>query len=525
MEIGYFSLVLHTHLPYVRHPEHAFHLEEDWLFEAITETYLPLLKVFHALEKDQIPFRITMSLTPPLLAMLKDPLLQERYIAHLKRLIALAEKELERTLLDSLLNKVAQFYHTRLLECEHLYIEEYQCDLVSAFRHFQDIGCLEIISSAATHGFLPLLNVSPEAVRAQVQTAVEDYERYFNRSPGGFWLPECGYYPGLDEVLKNSGIRFFFLDAHALLYGNPRPRFGMFSAVRCPSGIFAFGRDIETSKIVWSKEDGYPGDGYYREFYRDIGYDLDWEYISPFFPDGNRKNTGLKYYRITDRGSHNKMIYEPSVALERAESHALHFLSSRVAQVRELFKELKKRPIIVSMYDTELFGHWWFEGIAWLDLLIRKMAAQDEIKMILPHEYLEENPVHQTITPSQSSWGDRGYHEFWLNEKNDWMYRHLHQASFRMVELARAFAEPSPLEKRALNQAARELLLAQASDWAFIMRTGTMVSYADKRVHDHLARFHRLYRDLMNKTLDVSWIEQVELRDDIFPGVNYRVYA
>jgi 1,4-alpha-glucan branching enzyme len=526
LEQGFFILLLHAHLPYVRHPEHEIFLEEDWFFEALTETYLPLLFLFENWKRDQIHFRLTLSMTPTLLAMLEDPLLLKRYRRHLKTMGELSEKEIKRNAGEPAFRDVALGYRDHFRRCEKSCFDRYGGNLIEAFARFQNRGNVEIVTSAATHGYLPLLNVSPESVRAQIRTAVDDYQCHFKRPPRGIWLPECGYYPGLDGILNDHGIEFFFLDAHALLFGTPRPTFGNFAPVRCPSGTFAFARDIETSKLVWSKEHGYPGDPYYREFYRDIGMELDPDYLGPCLnPDGSRKNTGIKYHRITDRHSPLKMVYEPEIAKQRAEAHASHFLSGRISQVRELHPRLHRPPLIVSTYDAELFGHWWFEGPLWLDFLFRKMDFdQSTIRPVTPSEYLSRFPVNQTITPAQSSWGDRGYHEFWLNDSNHWIYPHLHEASFRMSRLAARYPESTGILKRALDQAARELLLAQASDWAFIMRTGTTVDYANKRFREHIARFMKLDHDIRHDSIDPQWLDEVEWRDRIFPHADYRCF-
>jgi len=447
-------------------------------------------------------------------------------IGHLTRLVTLAENEILRTSLDPLKNRVARHYLEEFSDCLYHFKNIYDGDIVAAFRKFQDKGYLEIITCGATHGFFPILSVTPNSVEAQVEVAVNDYVRHFHRPPAGIWLPECGYYPGLDNILARYGLRYFYLEAHGLLYGSPRPTFGVHAPAWCPSGVAAFSRDLETSRVVWSQEDGYPGDIYYREFYFDAGHELDWEYLRPHLGTENqRKNIGIKYYRITDRHSSEKMIYEPDVARVKADAHATHFHSERCAQVRRLNAELGKKPLIVSPYDAELFGHWWYEGPIWLDALIRKFHHYSDVKMILPTEYLATSPDLQTVQPCQSSWGDKGYHEFWINDKNDWIYKHVHEASARMVEMARSFPEAHGLLERLLNQSARELLLAQASDWPFILRTGTTVSYAEKRIRTHLARFTKIYTDVKTRTIDRVFLEEIEDMDNLFPDINFRVYA
>jgi 1,4-alpha-glucan branching enzyme len=212
--------------------------------------------------------------------------------------------------------------------------------------------------------------------------------------------------------------------------------------------------------------------------------------------------------------------------LEKAAEHAGNFMFNRERQIEHLFGVIGRKPIIIAPYDAELFGHWWFEGPRWLEFLLRKIAYdQDTLRTITPSEYLQENPTLQVLQPSLSSWGHNGYSEVWLNGSNDWIYRHLHKAAERMVELARVHPHADGVTRRALQQAARELLLAQSSDWAFIMKTGTMTSYAVKRTHDHIARFTRLYHDLQRGTIDENWLRDVEWKDNIFPRIDYRVYA
>ncbi|MFC1478895.1 glycoside hydrolase family 57 protein [Candidatus Margulisiibacteriota bacterium] len=529
MTKGYLAIVLHAHLPYVRHPEHDFFLEELWFYEAITETYIPLIDVFENLVNDGVDFRITMSLTPPLLSMFTDPLLQDRYVHHLDKLIDLAEKEVVRTTFQPEYQDTAKMYLYKFKQARHYFVNVYGKNLTNAFRKFQDLGKLEIITCGATHGFLPLMDVSKEAVQAQVKVAADNYQLHLGKRPNGIWMPECGYYPGHDEFLAKEGIRFFFTDSHGVLHANPRPKYGVFAPIYCKSGVACFGRDLESSKSVWSAEEGYPGNPVYRDFYRDIGFDLDFDYIKDYIsPDGLRLATGIKYHTITGKKALHKEPYNQYKARDVAAAQAGNFMFNREKQVEHLYSLMgSKKPIIISPYDAELFGHWWYEGPMFLDFLFRKIHHdQDIIKTITPMEYLEENPVNQVSTPSFSSWGYKGYSEVWLEGSNDWIYRHLHKTAELMTELANTYPEPpNHLTHRSLNQAARELLLAQSSDWAFIMKTGTMVEYAVKRTTDHIERFTKLYDGIKNNSLDVNYLNDIEWKDNIFPEIDYRVYA
>ena len=523
---GFLALVLHTHLPFIRHPEHPEFLEERWLFEAITETYLPLLERFQRLGNDHVPFRITMSFTPTLLAMLSDRLLQERYVRHLERLIELSAKEIERTRWLPPFHRLALFYHHRFTTARRLYVDVYRRNPIQAFKELSDRGRLEPIGSCATHGYLPLMQEHPAAVKAQIRVGVQAFEQAFGKPPIGFWLPECGYAPGHEAWLKEFGIRYFLTDAHGVLFGSPRPKYGVYAPILCPSGVAAFGRDLESSKSVWSAEEGYPGDHDYRDFYRDIGFDLDYEYVRPYVNgDGARLNTGVKYYRITGK-TDDKQPYDPDRALEKAAQHAENFLFNRAKQVEFLRTIIDRIPIIVSPYDAELFGHWWFEGPDWLEFLIRKAHVdQRALQLVAPSDYFQHYPVNQVVEPSMSSWGYGGYNEVWLNGSNDWIYRHLHKMAERMTQTAREHPQPDGLRIRLLNQMARELLLAQSSDWAFILKTQTHATYAYRRLHDHLARFNSLYDAVRQGRVDEGWFSDVEAKDHLFPFIDYRIYA
>jgi 1,4-alpha-glucan branching enzyme len=528
MPVGYWCPVLHAHLPYVRHPEHPHFLEEDWFFEALTETYVPLIRVLDGLERDGVDFRLTMTLSPPLLAMLTDELLITRYQEYLNRLVRLCEKEQDRTQReDGRLADLARFYLHEFSDIRRVFCDTYGSYLVRAFRNHQESGKLEIITCGATHGFLPLMDAVPQAVRAQVVVAARHYRQLLGRDPAGIWLPECGYMPGHEVYLKEVGLRYSFLESHGLLHAQPAPTQGVLAPIVSPGGIVFLGRDMESSRQVWSAESGYPGDFDYREFYKDAGWELPFEYLREFFGDGQRRNLGLKYFRVTGQAVAlgDKQPYVRERALEKAAQHAEHFLRGRQQQVRAGAAHTRNPPLVVSPYDAELFGHWWYEGPNFLDFLFRKLHFdQDVVKPVTAPQYLDMYPQCEVVQPPMCSWGQRGYAEVWLNPGNDWIYPHLDVAAERMVELARRFETPSHLQHRALNQAARELLLAQSSDWAFIMKTGTTVEYAVKRTRDHIARFTYLHRVLTEGGLEEPILREFEERDNIFPAIDYRVY-
>ena len=554
---GFVSFVLHAHLPFIHHPESNDYLEESWLYEAISETYIPLLRNFKKLVDEGVNFRITMSMTPPLLSMLDNKLLQQKYINYLENLIELSEKEIKRTTFNEKMNNLSKYYYERYSDDLRLFRDEFKCDLISQFKHFQDIGVLEIITCGATHGYFPILYVNEKTVRAQIAVGVQTYERYFGKKPRGIWLPECGYVPEADKYLREFGVDYAIVESHGVLYANPTPIYGTLAPIVSPQGFTVFGRDMESSRQVWSSINGYPGDYNYRDFYRDIGYEADYDYIKPYIAhNGVRVHTGIKYHRITG-DTDNKDIYDIQWAKDSAERQAGHFLNSRTEQIENASHYMNKPPIILCPYDAELYGHWWYEGPYWLYILFKKIYYDEcNFELITPSEYMDKYPEIQQCQPCRSSWGANGYSEVWLNPSNDYAHKHLHTAGDRMCELAYNFRDSydvlnslnnqikelkkdkkpitpitssskyrnTKLQVRALNQAARELLLAQSSDWLFIITNNTMVDYAHRRIKDHIGRFTRLYNELNSGKIDRKFLSEIEEKDCVFPDIDYRIY-
>jgi len=522
----YLALVLHAHLPFVRHPEHDQFLEERWLFEALTETYLPLVRVFERLGRERVPARVTLSISPTLLAMLEDPLLQERYDDHLGRLLKLVDRELDRTRSQPEFHRLAVLYR-RLFEDARADFAAHGGRLARPLGELHRQGVIELSSTAATHAILPLIMAQPRAVEAQLSTGFDYFEAVFGFRPDGMWLPECAYVPGLDAVLRRHGIRHFIVESHGIDHASVAPLAGVFAPLFTPSGVAAFGRDQASTREVWSAQHGFPGDPDYREFYRDIGFDLDPGYIRSVLGGDVRAMTGIKYHRITGPTSW-KEPYDPDAARRKADLHAALFLERRAAHLEYLASVTDVAPIVVAPFDAELFGHWWFEGPLWLDLFLRKAAFdQQTFRLTTLGAYLDRHPVHQSGQPGTSTWGNAGYFDTWLNARTDWIFEHLVGCAHRMERLVAVHGAGAvtPLVKRALDQCLRELLLAQGSDWPFIISNGTSAQYAERRVRDHVSRFHWLATALEAGCIDEEKLGAIEYLDNLFPGADYRSFA
>ena len=525
--LGYLSIVLHAHLPFIHHPEYDGYIEEEWFFEAISETYIPLLKMFQNLEKEKVNFKLTMTLTPSLLSMMDNDLLKKRYIKYLEQRINLGLLEIQNKDLSKEEINLAKYYLERFKEDLDFFVNKINLDLISEFKHFKDKGFLEIITCGATHGFFPIISLNKKALRAQVKYGVDTYIKYFGDNPKGIWLPECGYVKEVEPFLNEFKIKYTIVETHGLMYAKPFPVNGTFLPIVSPQGISFFARDLESSKQVWSSISGYPGDFNYRDFYRDLGYDRPYEYIKPFLPlSGARVHTGYKYYKITGKNK-EKELYNPQYAKETAEKHAQHFLDSRIKQIEEVSRYTTQKPIILSPYDAELFGHWWYEGPEFLYMLFKKIYYdQDKIALTTPSIYLKENPNLQVSSPASTTWGANGYNEVWLNHSNDYAHKHILKLADKMTNIALKYKnEKDKLKIKALNQLVRELLLLQSSDWLFIITNGTMCEYAHKRIKEHTGRFNKLYDMIESNTIDKDFLNSISQIDSIFPEASYLDYV
>jgi len=520
---GYLVINLHAHLPFINHQGKDY-IEENWFFEAVAESYIPFIKMVDGLVKDGIRPSLTLSLSPTLGAMLENDNLEKKLKRYLNSRLDLIEKEYARAGNEGALNalKIYQNLYEDAVET----VVKYSGDLITPLKQFQHSNDIEIITTSATHSVLPLL-VQKEAVNAQIAMAVEDYKDRFNKAPSGFWLPECAYDERLPECLKLNNLKYFFLESNAV---ESAARNGVFSAYSTQNDVNFFLRDSVSSMEVWSSQFGYPGNEYYREFYRDIGYDRETEYLKPFTNSELRIPTGLKYHRITGKNCDlaDKEYYDREKALEAVDRDASDFLEKRVAQMNELSEKLQAKPLIVNCYDAELFGHWWFEGPAFLDKVIRKIR-QDRIplQIVTPSEYLEISQAPQKMEPNVSSWGENGYFDPWLNQENDFLHDKIYEINQRMVSVANRFKNQDlkNATSRALNQAAREVLLLQSSDWPFMLHTGSHAQYALEAFHGHLKNADKLIKGILEKNLDEAFLSRLEKEHNIFPRMDFRIFC
>ncbi len=545
--LGAFTFVLHAHIPYARGKGRWPHGEE-WIHEVAAETYLPLLNAFYDLQEEGSPTAVTLGITPVLAEQLADAGILTRFEGYLedKRERAAADQRRFEGSGAARQAGLARFYEDWYSNALQSFRERFGRDFIGAFRRLQDSGAIEIITSAATHGYLPLLS-RDSSIFGQVRTGVDSYRQRFGRPPRAIWLPECAYRPayyaqadgreylkpGIEEFVVENHLGCFFAETHTVEGGRPVGRtveaiIGPYGGIRrryvvpataeaegarrttykpyyvAGSEVAVIGRNNRTSMQVWSAENGYPGEFCYREFHK------------------KDSESGLQYWRVTGAGVDlaDKDWYDPAQAAERAQGHADHFARLVEDLLRERQAAGESFAIIASSYDAELFGHWWFEGIEWIKQVLRRLGRRETVEVTTASRYLEAHPPDEALALPEGSWGKGGTHWVWDNEDTHWMWPIIHAAERRMEALA-AVDTNDAQRLAALNQAARELLLLQSSDWPFLVTTGQAREYAEGRFRSHVARFEELAA-MAEGQIDPTAMAEIEATDNPFPSVDYR---
>ncbi|HET7010644.1 MAG TPA: 1,4-alpha-glucan branching protein domain-containing protein [Anaerolineales bacterium] len=543
---GAFTFVLHSHLPYTRRAGRWPHGEE-WLHEASAETYVPLLDMLHKLQAEGVGARLTLGLTPVLLEQLADADVRRNFETYVEDKIRAAEADISRWKSegDLHLSWLAGFYAERYRSVLRSFQDAYHRDLVGAFARLEDAGLIEVVTCAATHGYLPLLD-RDESINLQLQTAVAAHRRHLGRAPRAIWLPECAYRPafeaedgrvrpGIETFLARHGLGLFFTETHMIEGGLPvgvaaGEAIGPYGAVTrrylvplaastaAMGGttflpyyvneprVAVLGRENKTGLQVWSADWGYPGDFDYREFHKKDGI------------------SGMQYWRISGArvGLGEKDAYHPDWAEGKVRQHADHFAHLVAELLAGFHAETGKYGMICANYDTELFGHWWFEGIDWLEGVIRRLADTPSVDLTSASAFLDAHPPETVIRLPEGSWGAGGNHFVWDNADTHWMWPLIHQAESRFASAVQRAGDVGTDAKSVLDQAARELLLLQSSDWPFLVTTGQAREYAVERFHGHLENFGELLAGSEAGRPDAALAARLWEKDKVFPDIDHR---
>ncbi len=556
---GAFTFVLHSHLPYCRKAGRWPHGEE-WLHEGISETYLPLLNTLFDLKNEGCPFKLTLGMTPVLVEQLGDELILKHFRIYIEDKIKRAAADISRFDKESNGHRtyLARFYHEHYHSLLHSFDNRFGGEIIAPLKKLQDEGNLEILTSAATHAYLPLLE-RDSSIYGQLKTGTAAYQQHFGRPPRAIWLPECGYRPaiyagsgrqpyfkpGIEHFLADMGLGLFFTETHTLEGGEPVGK--ATGAIIGPYGdiprryviplstykeptmkttflpywvqsnesavdVAVIGRNNRTGMQVWSADWGYPGDFDYREFHKKDGV------------------SGLQYWRVTNanRNLGDKDYYHPEWAAGKVQQHAGHYASLVTELITDFHQQNNKYGIIAAAYDTELFGHWWFEGIAWIKEVLRHLATSSTVELTTASDFIETHPPEDVLALKEGSWGQAGSHFTWLNADTEWMWPQIHAAEIKMEQLVLRYPRARGNMARLLNQTARELLILESSDWPFLITTGQAKEYAINRFQEHAERFEKL-ADLassgeINTDANNLCREFYEL-DNIFPDIDYRIFA
>ncbi|MDR0554201.1 MAG: DUF1957 domain-containing protein [Treponema sp.] len=523
------SIVLNAHVPFISLPENksdGVPVEEQWLFEALSETYIPLLQVFERLDAAHIPFRLGLVLSPVLCQMLNNQETLQRYLVYTSQQIEFGARECARTR-GAKLEPLAKLFYDRMIDRRIFFTGRCDWNILKTLDYYQKKGKLELLTTAATYAYLPLYTAYSEGVQAQLEVAAASHRSVFGVKPQGFWLPEMGWTEELDAYLRAYNFGYTIVETHGALGGKPGAAKGSFYPVVTPSRLHILIRDYSACRDINDSKTGCRFNPLYSDYGKDPGYELPAEMVKPFLGfRGERGRTGYRYWTIGG-GVAGRRLYDPYRAEALAAEQARAFLDARISRLRAAAEFMQETPISLCALDADIFGRYWYEGPTFLEALFREGARRSgEIQFMNPGEYLckQRWPDLQTSVPGFSSWGVNGYSETWLDSSNDWMYRHGLRSLSRMIELAERFPNDTGLKERALNQAAREILLAQASDWPKLLYRQEFSDYARAQLEDALRNFTTIYESLGSNYISTEWLTALERRHNIFPHINYRIF-
>jgi 1,4-alpha-glucan branching enzyme len=493
------------------------------LFQAILETWIPLLETLTRLEQDAVPYRLAIALSPLLCGMLQDCDLNARFISYLDKKIEFGRKELDRNSQDPELQALSRYYYEADVERRIFYTERCNMNLLDLFRQFQATGKVELLTTAASYAFLPFYASRPEVISSQIETALVSHRRMFGKNPDGFWLPEFGWDGALEPCLKTYGFTYTMVTSHGMVLGNPPAAKGSFYPAKSKGGLVFLGRDFTAAGDLETLLAGDDCSGF-RNRFTDAGFELSLRALKPFIGRGKERcATGFRYH--DGARARERRLYNPEEARQKAASLAREFLALRIKNLQEAQGHLAEPALSLCAFDSLCFGSSWYEGPAFLETLLREGAKSAKVELSCPADYIEKQGAFPVCEPEFSSWGEDGYAANWLDASNDWMYRHVFRAVQRMSEMTERFPNDTGLKERALNQAARELFLAMGADWPRMLNQGRDPEYARSQIEEALRNFTTIYESLGSNYISTERLTDLERRRPVFPFINYRMLA
>ncbi|PIE98890.1 MAG: hypothetical protein CR988_01200 [Treponema sp.] len=517
------TIVFNCEFPFLPHGQEC-EVKLNNFFNLISYTYLPLLRMCKNLESEAIPFSFAIAFEGSLCEMLSSTTILKKYIAHLDKTIEFCDDELSRCHKCKKTLKLIQA-HKNFLQENKKDLIEYDSNILKQFDIYAQKGCIEIMATTATSAFLPFYINMKEAIAAQIETGKLNYRQFFSGLTSGFWLPgKAGYISGLEKIIRSYGFDYTVVDTKAFLFSDKIPSYGIFSPAMTDSNLVVFAKDMSASDDVIGGKNPYINSAHYLNTNRDIGFELSENYLSKLFNTSHgRRCSGFTYYSQAEGNE----IYDITKASEQAKTHAEDFVANRLNKLKQAEEIVSTNIPLSSVFiaTSEFMGNRWFEGIKWLENVFKVCAKNPEIQCSLPRDIIKNCKQIETISPFFSSLLDDGYAGGFLNNENDMMYRHIINATERMIDLANRFEHDTGLKRRVLNMAAREIILAQSTIWPLMANTAYGKECAEKTFTEHITSFNRLYDSLGSGVVNTKLLSKREHLYPIFSEINYRSFS
>lgn len=520
-------LILKSSCEFIRHTEDECKKNAKVLnqfFETISNFYIPLLNMFEKLETSNVYCKLGLVFSPVVCALLEDSTIHELYIDWLDKRCELGRKELERCKDNSEILHQVQLQLDKNRDLLFDFQEKYECNLIKKFSEYQQKGFIEILATCGTDVYLPHYMDMKEIVSAQIETGLQAYRRYFGAVPEGFWIPEMGYYPGLEGLIRAYGYSYTVLDSRSVILSETCPTNGIFYPSRTLNSLVVFTSNFKVDEFLYG-EKGIVHNPVYRNVNRDIGFDLESEDLASVFENGDvRLSTGYKYWSKATSNQPD-VIYNEFNAANCVENDAKSFLKDACDLLDQASCLVKEEYVtLVNTIDVEKMMQVWDEGVDWVEQIIRN-ASSYSLNMATCDEMLENQYSLEKIKPCYSSSAGAGYGENFLSNKNSWMIRYIRKACERMIDLADRFPTDTGLKTRLLNIGAKELLLAQSSGLAKMIDNDDSPDFAQRRFKDSIIAFTMVFDALGSNTVSTEWLTKLESKESIFPWMNYRIFS